>query len=224
MLRCLLPDNYANTQQVNRAIIWLQQIQPWLHFLKHYCTRPQIFKIRRSVSTTGCYCTHSCCWNSASTFTHLKAACCIAASWDDECKVKKLKLAHCKPLSVGGELEVKLPTLFYAALEEIYQSATRSVRLCLINVRGHLMGWLGPTAGLYTYIWGGRKFFSPSVFEPQSLGLPACSPHTRYASVNNGGYVLRNASLGDFIVVRTSYSVLTQTYTVYPTTHLGYMV
>jgi len=25
------------------------------------------------------------------------------------------------------------------------------------------------------------------------------------------GYVLRNASLGDFIIVRTSYSVLTQT-------------
>jgi hypothetical protein len=26
----------------------------------------------------------------------------------------------------------------------------------------------------------------------------------RYASLNDGGYVLRNASLGDFVVVRTS--------------------
>jgi len=32
-----------------------------------------------------------------------------------------------------------------------------------------------------------------------------------YASLNDGEYVMRNASLGDFVVVRTSYSVLTQT-------------
>jgi hypothetical protein len=38
------------------------------------------------------------------------------------------------------------------------------------------------------------------------------------------GYVLRNTSLGDFVVVRTSKSVLTQTWIVQPATHLGYMV
>jgi len=37
-------------------------------------------------------------------------------------------------------------------------------------------------------------------------------------------YVLRNASLGNFVVVWTSQSVLTQTQIVYPTTHLGYTV
>jgi len=33
----------------------------------------------------------------------------------------------------------------------------------------------------------------------------------RCASLKDGGYVLRSASLGDFVVVRTSYSILTQT-------------
>ena len=51
-----------------------------------------------------------------------------------------------------------------------------------------------------------------------------CLPHVcilklqtfvnRCASLKDGGYFLRNASLGDFVVVRTSYTVLTQTQTV----------
>lgn len=58
LLLCLFSDNYSNTQQVNRAIIWLQQTTVITLFLKHYCTRPQIFTSRGSVSTTGCYSAH----------------------------------------------------------------------------------------------------------------------------------------------------------------------
>ena len=185
MLRCLFSDNYANTQQVNRAIIWLQQIQPWLHFLKHYCTRSQIFTIRRSVSTTGCYRTHLCCWNSAPAFTPLEDTCCIADSWDDECKVKKVKLSLCKPLSADGELEVKLLSFFTAVLGESYQSDSCSVRLCHVDARGAFKRLAGPHI---RSVFGkkNRKIYSPWVFKPQSLGLPAPSPYTKYVLLNDG--------------------------------------
>ena len=42
-------------------------------------------------------------------------------------------------------------------------------------------------------------------------GKPAVDKQYRYASLNERRYVLRNASLGDFVVMGTSCSVLTQT-------------
>ena len=38
------------------------------------------------------------------------------------------------------------------------------------------------------------------------------------------GCILRNVSLGDFVIVGTSQSALTQTWMAWPTPHLGYMV